>query len=128
MCLGVYAYKKFNDKSAHSSKPIFRHLVELFVRIFFCNLTPLKKDTSHTCDVLRTDFSKVYRSISGITGHPLKKNLVIYLSLGCCLQKSVVNISFRSQMADVKLVAPPKKNYLKFSADLCCLLFEISKN
>jgi hypothetical protein len=57
------------------------------------------------CGVLRTDFLKFYQSVPGITGNPVKnqKNLVIYLSLGCCLQNPFVNISFRSQMAAEKL-------------------------
>jgi hypothetical protein len=51
----------------------------------------LKNWLRRTLGFLRTDVSNFYRSISGITGHPLEnqKMLVIYLSLGCWVPKSI---------------------------------------
>ena len=74
-------------------------------------LYKMPKNWLRRCGVLKIDFSKVYRSISGFTGHPLKIKEIwwfIYpLSVGC--KNPFVNISFRSQMAAVKLVGLPKK-------------------
>jgi hypothetical protein len=64
------------------------------------------------CGYLRTDALNSYRSISGITGHPMKnqKKLAINLSypfaVGC--NNPMQHISFRSQMA-VKLGGYLKK-------------------
>ena len=43
------------------------------------------------CGVLRIDFLKFYRSISGITGHPSEnqKHLVLEFFIVCWMQKSV---------------------------------------
>ena len=54
------------------------------------------------CGVVRIDFFNFYRSIFGITGHPVKKILVLefFLTVGC--RNPFGHILFRTQIAATK--------------------------
>ena len=59
------------------------------------------------CGVLRIDFLKFYRSISGITGHPSEnqKHLVLEFLIVCWMQKSVCEYLVPFQSESVKTSA-----------------------
>jgi hypothetical protein len=63
------------------------------------------------CGVLRIDFLKIYWSISGMSGHPVKiqKKMVLGLTLGCLMQKSVWHYLVPLKMALGQKVGVLKK-------------------
>ena len=66
------------------------------------------------CGVLRIDFVKFYRSISGITGHPSEnqKHLVLEFLIVCWMQKSVCEYLVPFQSESVKTSAGCSKKKL----------------